>query len=627
LQPQDARLSLREPMPPGSPGRLPDESVSNMIGLPAPDSPAYLAWSDLVLAGDSAAEAKLQPWTLSPVSAQANAARRLGPKPLAAALRRAAQDAPQQALGVFGCDVTRPERPSQAPRTAALAVARPCDDGGPTIASRRTWSAQPRINGPRVFGVRPGSPFQYLIAATGAGPMRFSVADPLPPGLVLDPQTGTITGRTDQEGTYTVRLRATNPAGTAERTLRIEVGDEIALTPPMGINTWNAFADNIDQAKVRELTDAFVRLGLREHGYRYINIDDGWQGQRGADEAIRPNDRFEDLQGLIDYVHSQGLSFGIYHTPWKWSYAKYPGGSADPGEDPPRKPLVFIPHLSGWRVGSIHYDEPDAEYFANIGVDFLKHDWYRNDIPSTRRMSEALQAQPRDIVYSLSNTAPLANADQYEALANMFRTTADIRDAWDSNSPRDPFCLSIKEIWRRHERWADHNGPGHWADPDMLVVGPVGWGERQNGELRNRLSRDEQLSHMTLWCLWSAPLLVGCDLSEVDDFTLDMLCNDEVLEIDQDPLGKQATILTKRADAVVVSKELEDGSLAVGLFNTGPGELDVRVTWRELGLEPGVHAVRDLWLREDAGVHTEGLSATVREHGVKLFRVESASLS
>ena len=189
--------------------------------------------------------------------------------------------------------------------------------------------ATPRINSARVFGVRPKSEFRYTIAATGNRPMTFS-ADGLPKGLKLDEQTGIITGRLKKKGTYKVVLRAKNSLGEAERDLRIEVGEDILLTPPMGWNSWNCWGKSVSQEKVLSSAKAMVDKGLANYGYTYINIDDGWQGIRGGKHnAIQPNRKFQDIKRLVDEIHGMGLKAGIYSAPWVATYQGHVGTQCD----------------------------------------------------------------------------------------------------------------------------------------------------------------------------------------------------------------------------------------------------------------------------------------------------------
>jgi len=462
---------------------------------------------------------------------------------------------------------------------------------------------EPRINGARVFGVRPGRPVLFTVAATGERPMRFS-ARGLPPGLALDAAAGRLTGRLEAEGEHAVTLVARNARGSAEGRLRIVVGERIALVPPMGWNSWNCWAEAVDDTKVREAARAMVETGLIRHGWTYINIDDCWQGRREPPEyALQPKDRFPDMKGLAAYVHGLGLKLGIYSTPWKTSYAGYPGGSADTDDGRVLE--------KGHVFGAVAFHEADARQWAAWGVDYLKYDWRPIDAARARAMAEALRESGRDIVLSLSNAAPFEHAGRWAAIANAWRTTGDIADTWES----------VSGIGFAQDRWRPFAGPGRWNDPDMLVVGRVGWGPslRPTG-----LTPNEQYTHISLWCLLAAPLLLGCDLAGLDAFTLGLLANDEVLAVNQDPLGRQAARLRAEGDTEVWAKPLEDGSWAVGLFNRDDFEpRSVAVRWADLGLA-GPHRVRDLWRQEDLGVFADGFEARVLVHGVVLVRVAPA---
>lgn len=467
----------------------------------------------------------------------------------------------------------------------------------------------PRINGARVFGARPGSPFLFTIPATGERPMRFGATD-LPPGLVVDPATGRITGRCDRPGTYTATLTAENALGKDEKPLKIVIGEQICLTPPLGWNSWNCWAGAVDAEKVKAAAQAMVDTGLIQHGWTYINIDDTWQGRRGGPfNAIQGNEKFPDMKGLCDAVHELGLKIGIYSTPWVTSYAGYIGGSSDNPDgawDPEKEP-----RQTGWRHGQFSFAENDARQWAAWGMDYLKYDWNPNDVPHVTEMARALRASGRDIVYSLSNSAPFEHAADWARLAHCWRTTGDIVDSWGS----------VSSIGFSQDRWAPFAGPGHWNDADMLVVGHVGWGPSLHP---TNLSPDEQYTHISLWCLLSSPLLLGCDLTKLDEFTLSLLTNDEVLAVNQDPLGDQARRVAHDEDSEIWAKEMADGSKAVGLFDRGllfDEPREITVTWEQLGLS-GRQRVRDLWRQQDLGVFGDAFTATVPPHGVVLIRIQ-----
>jgi alpha-galactosidase len=474
--------------------------------------------------------------------------------------------------------------------------------------------AIPRINGPGIFGVRPDSPFLYRIPATGDRPMKFSVDD-LPTGLQVDSATGQITGSLKDTGQYSVTLRAKNSLGTSEKKFRIVVGENIALTPPMGWNSWNCWGSRVDADKVLQSARGMVSSGLINHGWTYINIDDAWQGKRGGEyNAIQGNEKFPDMKALCDEIHKMGLKVGIYSTPWVTSYAEYPGGSAENPEGSWEKPTIpkrgnLNKKILPWAIGKYSFAKNDAKQWAAWGIDYLKYDWNPNELPETKEMYDALRASGRDIILSLSNSTPFHNISDLCKIANCWRTTGDIRDRWDS-------------MWKKgfsQDKWVPYQSPGHWNDPDMLVVGYVGWGKPHP----SGLTPDEQYTHISIWCLVASPLLLGCDLQKVDDFTLNLLTNDEVLAVSQDSLGKQGLCVSKEGENDVLqtfARDLEDGSKAVGLFNLGEQEATITAKWSDLKLS-GKQNVRDLWRQKDLGQFEDKFQLTVAPHGAELVKI------
>jgi alpha-galactosidase len=421
--------------------------------------------------------------------------------------------------------------------------------------------------------------------------MEFS-AKGLPTGLQLDAKTGEITGSLTKPGQTVVTLRAKNAKGASEKKFRVVVGDEIALTPPMGWNSWNCWGGRVDAEKVLRSARGMVNSGLINHGWTYINIDDAWQGKRGGEfNGIQGNQKFPDMKGLCDEIHKMGLKAGIYSTPWTTSYAQYIGGSAENPEGTWAKPTVSKKGIVNkkilpWAIGKYSFARNDANQWAAWGIDYLKYDWNPNEEPETAEMAKALRDSKRDVVFSLSNSTPYSNAPALSRLANCWRITGDIRDNWDSMSKKG----------FGGDKWERFSCPGHWNDPDMLVVGQVGWGKPHP----TNLTPDEQYTHITIWCLLSSPLLLGCDLDQLDDFTLNLLTNDEVLAVNQDESGKQARCVINEGDLRVYAKDLADGSKAVGLFNLGETESTVTAPWSELKLS-GKCGVRDLWRQKDLG--------------------------
>jgi alpha-galactosidase len=421
--------------------------------------------------------------------------------------------------------------------------------------------------------------------------MTFS-AENLPAGLALDAASGRISGTLAKAGDYTLQLWAKNARGSNARPLHIVCGEQIALTPPLGWNSWNCFANAVDDAKVRSAADAMVASGLAQHGWTYINIDDCWEAGRDAQGNILSNEKFPDMKALGDYIHSKGLRFGIYSSPGPQTCAGF--------------------------TASYQHEQQDVATWASWGVDYVKYDWCSYDgiakdksLPELKKpylvLREALAKTPRDIVFSLCQYG-MGDVWQWgaEVGGNCWRTTGDITDTWNS-------MAGIGFGQNGHEK---HAGPGHWNDPDMLVVGKVGWGNLHP----TRLTPSEQYTHISLWCLLASPLLIGCDMAQLDAFTLNLLTNDEVLEVSQDPLGIQAARVSKEGETEVWAKLLDDGSLAVGLFNRGPQEASVSAVWKDLGIA-GPRKVRDLWRQADIGPKNDSYAIQLPRHGSALLRL------
>jgi alpha-galactosidase len=455
----------------------------------------------------------------------------------------------------------------------------------PKIA-RMEPKKEPKINGPRIVGASPGKPFLFLIPATGQAPMRFTASN-LPEGLKLDPGTGVITGAIRSPSETVVDLEVSNSFGKAKRSLKIVAGDhKLALTPPMGWNSWNCWAGAVDAEKVRAAADAMVASGLAAHGYQYINIDDTWEGTRDATGAIQTNDKFPDMRGLADYVHSKGLKIGLYSSPGPKTCAGF--------------------------EGSFDHEEQDAASWANWGFDYIKYDWcscQSKDLKQPyQKMRDALDKADRDIVYSFCQYG-MGKVWEWGAMTggNLWRTTGDITDTWGS----------LSTIGFKQADIGQYASPGHWNDPDMLIVGKVGWGPKLHP---TRLAPVEQQTHITIWCMAAAPLLIGCDMTQLDEFTLDLLTNDEVLDVDQDELGKAAIRVSRDEQTEVWSRPLADGTIAVALFNRAYEPATVTAKWSDLKLS-GAQPVRDLWQQKDLPEANDAFSSQVPAHGSVLVKI------
>lgn len=371
-----------------------------------------------------------------------------------------------------------------------------------------------------------------------------------------------------------VRARTFHPAGPLP-TLRTLGDDGLARTPPMGWSSWNKFGEHIDDATIRVMADTLVTSGLRDAGYIYVNIDDGWQGERDAAGRLRSNARFPDMKALADYVHARGLKLGLYTSPGPRTCAGY--------------------------VGSYGHVRQDAATFAAWGVDYLKYDlcsgeWFYDDADSVRRvyqeMGMALRATGRPIVYSLCEYGRFDVADWGRAAGgHLWRTTGDITDDYKTMS-------DIGFV--RNPRFP-HAGPGGWNDPDMLEVGNGG------------MSEDEYRTHITLWAIQAAPLLMGHDLRQTSRTALALLANREVVAVDQDPLGAQGGPLRRSDGLEIWTKPLSGGGQAVALFN----RTDATAT---ISLPDSIAAgrMRDLWRGIDVPATTRNFA--VPAHGAVLLR-------
>ena len=477
--------------------------------------------------------------------------------------------------------------------TGNWAVKAPNADG-----TFRTTYLNLKQDGAKISGSIRVTQFYYLITESTGGPEGFTLTGSMKDGksvrsvryegkLVGD-ELHVLTRRRPEDKPNELIARRV-PAGEGALPARIEppalhkVPDNgLVRTPPMGWNSWNKFAGRIDDATVRSIADAMAGNGMKEAGYRYINIDDTWEAGRDAQGNIQTNKKFPDMKALADYVHSKGLKLGIYSSPGPNTCAGY--------------------------EGSYGHEEQDARTYAAWGIDYLKYDWcgartlYTDEeMPAVyQKMGDALRAQKRPIVYSLCQYGRLDvwkwGAD---AGGNLWRTTGDIRDTWDSMT-RIGFGQNDLAPWAK---------PGHWNDPDMLEIGNGG------------MTEDEYKTHMSLWAILAAPLLAGNDLRSMTPAILNILTNREVIAVDQDKDGKQGTRVWKSGDQEIWSRPLSGGARAIAIFNRASESAKVTVRWADLGIT-GKGRLRDLWQQQDIAWPGPEYVLTVPAHGVVMLRVK-----
>ena len=472
----------------------------------------------------------------------------------------------------------------------------------------------PHLNGPKLYGVRPGNPFLYRIPCTGNRPMGYSARN-LPASLKLDRLSGIISGKAPEKpGEYDVALRASNALGKDSRHFKIVVGEQIGLTPQMGWNDWYAYYSHVTNRDIRTAAAAMITSGMADYGYQYVDVDDAWARNPGSDNPalngpvrdsrgdILSNARFPDMRALADYIHSLGLKAGIYTSP---------GPSTCAGFE-----------------GSYQHEDADAHQFSNWGFDLLKYDWCSfgkvakgetlADMQEPyKKMGAILEGLDRDIIL---NMCQYGMGDVWkwgrQAGGNSWRTTGDLGSVRNASLP------GFYKVGFANAVLSDYAGAGGWNDPDYILIGAVG--DANSADLAPRptaLTHEEQYSYMSLWSLMAAPLLFSGEMTKLDEFTLNVLCNSEVIDIDQDSLGKQGVIVRKTDEEFILEKPLEDGSWAVGLFNLTNEPRSISADWEDLGLK-GRQTVRDVWRQSNLGLFEGNFSSKVPGHGVIMVRLD-----
>lgn len=455
----------------------------------------------------------------------------------------------------------------------------------------------PKIHGADIYGARPNRPFLYKIPATGTAPILYDILD-LPIGLNLNGNTGIITGSVLEKGIYKTLIIAKNDFGSDTLNFEIKIGDEISLTPAMGWNSWNVFGLRVTDKDIRNAADVMVSNGLINHGWSYINIDDGWESaERKENGEIGSNDKFPDMVALSDYIHSKGLKFGIYSSPG--------------------------PKTCGGYLGSYKHEEQDIKTYEKWGVDYLKYDWCsytkvsglkdlfvekKAKIPY-QYMGQYILNSQRDMVYNLCQYG-FANVEKWgkDVGANSWRTTGDIVDTWSS----------IKSILKKQKGLASFATPGHNNDMDMLVLGVVGW---NNDSRKCRLTENEQRLHFSMWSMFNSPLLLGCDLTKIDSFTMSLITNDNVIGLNQDRLGKQANLIKQKKNIQIWKKELIDGSIAIAVVNLKRKEKKQNLDLSSV-TNNNYSTATDLWTNQQLDIVKNNIDIAVPSHGVLLFKLK-----
>ena len=467
----------------------------------------------------------------------------------------------------------------------------------------------PRINGAKIYGVTPGKPFLFRVATTGERPISFSAVN-CPEGLHLNPETGIISGISPPKGVYEVIIKAENKFGKCEEKLKIASEGALALTPHMGWNGWYIHMREVTQKHMEEAAVAMVESGMADYGYCYVNIDAGWakspgmpndpvygSPMRAEDGTILCNKKFPDIRAFTVLVHSLGLKAGIYSSPSNVTCADF--------------------------VGAYGHEAQDAKTFSDWGFDFLKYDWCsygtltadRKNEPDYYRnpfslMGNILKEQERDIVFNLCQYG-MDNVWEWgkEAGGHSWRIRGDIGHGG--------LLSNLYSVGLSQSEYHKYSGPGGWNDPDYILIGTINnifgtTNESTPGFKQSPLSPSTQYTYMTMWSMLAAPLIFSGDMTQLDEFTLNILCNNEVIEVNQDELGAGGYCISSEDLIEVWEKPLYDGTYAVAVFNRRPVEYEIKVDWNVLNYGNATE-IRDIWRQKNI----RGLKAL---SGVKIPR-------
>ncbi|MCU0795054.1 MAG: putative Ig domain-containing protein [Akkermansiaceae bacterium] len=495
--------------------------------------------------------------------------------------------------------------------------------------------AAPRINGPVVYGARPGNPFLYRIPTQGERPMRFEV-DGLPKGLKLDTDKGIITGVTPlRKGAHAMTFTAKNSHGEISRPFQIIVGDKLALTPPTGWNSWGGQMIHVSDAIMRKAADMMVERGLADVGFQYVGIDDCWMRLtqemydnrknwtvkkhsaydhiatqtigpiRDGEGNILPNGKFPDMKAMTDYIHSHGLKAGIYSSPG-------------------------VKTCQEW-AGSYGHESADADQYARWGFDLLKYDMcsggafmkrLRTRVPGFKvedfwaPMSNYIRSQNRDILFNLCQYGQENPWTWAPGLGiQSWRTGGDL-----NHNVGNYFTNALRIATELRA----YNKPGQWNDPDFMYIHRIRDVARMaEASVEIKLDTNQRYQYVTLWSMVCAPFFFSCDIETIDDFTVRLLGNADVLNINQDKLGHTAEVIRNdNTKETVMIKKLSDGSKALAVFNRDPAnESPITVKWQDFGHE-GEASVFDVWRQKALGKRADGISVRLSPNGVALFIIK-----
>lgn len=449
------------------------------------------------------------------------------------------------------------------------------------IAIAQPFSGAPRINAPSVLGASPQKPFLFRIPVTGQRPVICGAKD-LPEGLEL--KDNILIGKVPKAGDYKITLTAENALGKTEKEVTLEIYPaNVLVTPLLGFTTWNAFGSEVTQEDVEQTAQRLVDLGITEYGYRYVNLDSGWQHEYGGEfDAVMPNKKFPNMKGMTDKIHALGLKAGIYSTPMLHAWGCPKEFESIPGCTTGTPDIRFTSENGG--IGTVRKEKGNALQWNAWGFDYLKYDWKPTDPYNAELMRRELLGLGRDFGYCVTIRALKEYAEYWSNYVNSYRSCPDTHREWPN----------LIKIYRSYFDFIDHVKKGHFPDLDLLDLGTC-----RCEAVRGEFSEDEQITAFSVRAFLGSPIQISSTLENIDEFELSLYCNEEILAINQDGAFHTAFPIYRyeNGDSIldVFEKKLEDGSFAYALFNMGEtvqtvyggfsSEADLRDPWAKKALE------------------------------------------
>ena len=463
------------------------------------------------------------------------------------------------------------------------------------IAKRTTFEGKPIITTPSVIGGAPDKPFFFRPTAIGERPISISVGG-LPMGLTFDGLT--VGGVPPLSGCFYITVKAENAVGTDEKVIRLEIyARAVQRTPLMGFTTWNAFDSRTTQDDVVRTAALLDETGLADHGYLYVNLDSCWQDKYGGKyDAIEPSDKFPDMKGMVEKIHSRGMKAGIYSTPFLHAWGCPQEKEWIPGCTVGERDLRFPDANCG--IGKDRREKNNVAQWCEWGIDYLKYDWTPTDAINADIMRKALDESPRDFVYCVTVHADINCADYWRRNANSYRCGTDTTGKWETESA----------LFDSYEPWEKLTGYGHYYDLDMLAIGEM--------EARDcLLTDDEKVFAYSARAFLQSPIQLSCKLGSATDFELDLYSNEEIIAINQDGLLSPAVYTVDESKLRVLERALENGDTAIGMFNSSDNEREISYDLK------GEALVRDVWAKEDLG-RMDKICVKLPPHGAMIYRVK-----